>query len=237
MMRMVAVVVVAVLAVVSLAAAAPAGQVLSEATVKEIVADYVRQRTASLGIETGIRKIGPIADLKLPAGELSYEVQAPRSWEGWGRASLALIVRVNGQVVKNLPVNVEVEALGDTVVALRPLERGDVIGSGDVAVQKRDISTISGRSYRGIDEVLGKRVKVPVRANTPLKGEHLEKIPLVKSGQLVTIIAENNALRLTSTGRARSSGAEGDVVLVQSLASPKEIPARVVDAGTVRVDF
>lgn len=223
-------------ATTALAAAFP-GITVKEAQVKEVIADFVRQKTANLGVETTIRKIGYSGDLQLPAGVVSYEVQSPRQWEGWGRANLALVVRVNDRVEKNIPVNVEVEALADTVVAVHPLERGDVIGENDVAIQKRDISSIQGRVYRTADQVVGKRVKNSIRANTPLKGDLLERIPLVKSGQLVTIIAENQSLRLTATGRARGTGAEGDVVMVQNLGSLKELPARVIDANTVQVDF
>lgn len=216
---------------------APATQVVTEARVREVVADFVRERTANLGVETAIRRIGPIPDLKIPAGTVSYEIQAPASWEGWGRANLALIVRVDDRVEKNVPVNVEVEALAETVVAVRSLERGDTVGPGDVAVRKLNISALQGKVYRSVGDVVGKRARMAIRANTPLRGENLEKVPLVKSGQLVTIIAESPALRLTATGRARGNGAEGDIVMVQNLGSLKELPARVIDSGTVQVDF
>lgn len=217
--------------------AAPAAQVVTEARVKEVVTDFVREKTANLGVETAIRRIGPVPELKLPAGAVTFEVQAPRAWEGWGRANLALIVRVNDRVEKNIPVNVEVEALADAVVVVRSLERGDIVGAADVAVRRIDISGLPGKVYRSAEEVIGKRVKAAIRSNTPLKGEHLEKVPLVKSGQLVTIIVESPALRLTATGRSRGNGAEGDIVMVQNLGSLKELPARVIDSGTVQVDF
>ena len=236
-MRYVTGIILLLLVQVSAAFAAPATQVVTEARVKEAVADFVREKTANLGVETAIRRIGPIPELKIPAGAVTYEVQAPASWEGWGRANLALIVRVNDRVEKNIPVNVEVEALADTVVALRSLERGDVVGPADVAVRRIDISSLSGKVYRSAEEVIGKRARVAIRANTPLRGENLEKVPLVRSGQLVTIIAESPTLRLTATGRARGNGAEGDIVMVQNLGSLKELPARVIASGTVQVDF
>jgi len=221
----------------STAMAAPTIQTISSARVKEAIAEFVRQKTDGLGMETTLKRIGYQGDLKLPAGEVSFEVAAPNRWEGWGRANLALIVRVNDRVERNLSVPVEVEALADTVVVLHALERGDVIGTADVTVQRRDLSTLTGRVYRSADEVVGKRARVPVRANMPLRGDQLEKVPLVKSGQLVTIIVENQTMRLTATGKARGNGAEGDIVMVQNLGSLKEVPARVVDSGAVQVDF
>lgn len=236
-MRLVAAIAVLVLAVGTMAFAAPATQTIPNARVKEAIAEFVRQRTDGLGMETTLKRIGFQGDLKVPAGEVSFEVAAPNRWEGWGKANLAVIVRVNDRVERNISVPVEVEALADTVVVLRALERGDVIGPNDVTVQRRDISTLTGRVYRSADEVIGKRARMPVRANLPLRGDQLEKVPLVKSGQLVTILVENQTMRLTATGKARSNGAEGDIVMVQNLGSLKEVPARVVDSGTVQVDF
>ena len=65
----------------------------------------------------------------------------------------------------------------------------------------------------------------------------LEKIPLIKSGQVVTIVAENDHMRVTLTGKARSAGAEGDSIMVQNTSSLKEFPAKIVDATTVVVPF
>ncbi|HMN01771.1 flagellar basal body P-ring formation chaperone FlgA [Geobacter anodireducens] len=236
-MRSVALITFFVLAVGTAAFAVPTTQTIPNARVKEAITEFVRQKTDGLGMETALRRVGFQGDLKLPAGEVGFEVAAPNRWEGWGKANLALIVRVNDRVERNISIPVEVEALADTVVASHPLARGDIITSDDVTVQKRDISSVNGRVYRSIDEVVGKRVKNAVRANTPLSGASIEKMPLVKSGQLVTIIAESPSLRLTATGKARGNGAEGDIIRVLNMGSLKEIPARVIDVGTVQVDF
>jgi flagella basal body P-ring formation protein FlgA len=54
---------------------------------------------------------------------------------------------------------------------------------------------------------------------------------------MVTIIAENEVMKVSVTGKARSSGAEGDIIIVQNQSSFKEIPARVISATTVQVGF
>ena len=60
---------------------------------------------------------------------------------------------------------------------------------------------------------------------------------MIKAGQLVNIIAENERMRISVTGKAKSAGAEGDTITVQNLNSLKELPARVIDAGTVQIVF
>lgn len=211
--------------------------VVKEAEVRQVIVDFIRQRTDGLGVELNVKKVGFHGDLTLPEGSVSYEVSAPRQWEGWGQASLALIVRVNDRVVKNMPILVDVEALAELVVTTRPVERGEILTQADVAVQKRDLASTGGKVARTVADVVGLKVRVGMRGNSPLRTDYLERIPLVKQGQLVTVLLESPALRITTTGRAKGAGSAGDLITVQNVSSNKDFPARIIDAGTVRVEF
>ena len=219
------------------APAVPQGTLVTEGELRQVIGDFLAQKDQHLNAQVSVKKIVVNGDLKLPPGRISYEVVAPESWEGWGNASLALIVRVDDQVKRNLTVLVEVEALAEMVVATRPLERGEVIGASDIALARRDLAHLQGRFCRKPEEVIGMMVKSAVRGNAPLRADYLERVPLVKSGQLVTIVAENEVVKITTAGRAKGSGALGDIIAVQNLTSLKDLAARVVDATTVRVDF
>lgn len=214
-----------------------AGTVVKESEVRQVVVDFVKNRTSSLGLDVTVKKFSPIGDLQLPAGNIAYEIVAPQQWEGWGNASLALIVRVDDRLVKNIPVRVEVEALTDLVVATRALERGEIVSAADVTLQKRDLSGVTGKVSRNLTDVIGKQVKVGLRGNTPVRSDYLERVPLVKSGQMVTMLLESETLKVTMPGRVKTAGAEGDLVMVQNLASNRDVAARVIDGQTVRVDF
>lgn len=216
--------------------AAPS-QLNRDAELRAAVTAYVQQKTAGLGWEIRIRRISVSGAPRLPEGALEYEVLAPRQWEGWGAASLAVVARQNERVVGNIPVQVEVEALADMVVALRQLDHGTTITAADIAVQKRDIAAVAGKFTLNPGDLAGKRARTTIKANAAVRLDQVEKVPLVKSGQMVTIVAENEVLKISVAGRARSAGAEGDIITVQNLNSLKEIPARVVNATTVRVSF
>lgn len=212
-------------------------QVVKEETVRRVITDFIQRRTEGLGLEILIKKMDGVGELELPSGNISYDVLAPGRWEGWGNASLALVVRVDDRVVKNLPIHVDVASFTDMVVAARPLERGYVIREGDVILQRRELSPTSGRIISSLEQAVGMQVRSSMRPNTPVRADYLEKVPLVKSGQLLTIVAEQGAVRVSTTGKAKSSGGAGDVVTVQNLSSLKEVSATVVDAGTVVVSF
>jgi len=208
-----------------------------DAEIRAVVADYVQQKSAGLGCEINIKRLSIGGSQLLQAGPLEYEVIAPQQWEGWGNASVSVIVRKGERVVQNIPVRVEVEALAEMVVAVRQIDYGSVLSTDDLALRKQDLASVKGRFLRRIEDAAGKKVRTTLRANSPLRADQLEKVPLVKSGQLVTIVAENERMRITVTGKAKNSGAEGDTISVQNLNSLKEIPARIIDAGTVLVVF
>ncbi|QEM69865.1 flagellar basal body P-ring formation protein FlgA [Geobacter sp. FeAm09] len=222
-----------------LATAAPARQEVSagEARVHEAVSGYIREKTAHLGLEIRIKRISVNGNPSLPEGPLDFEVVAPQQWEGWGSANLAVVARQRDRVVLNIPVQVEVEALADMVVALRQLDYGTVITGADVTLQKRDVATVGSKYSRSLDSVVDRRARMPIKANAAIRTDQVEKVPLIKSGQMVTIVAENEVMKITVTGRARSAGAEGDTIMVQNLSSLKEIPAKVINATTVQVGF
>lgn len=208
-----------------------------EQELRNAVTAFVTARTANMGWEVHIRRITISDALKLPEGSIDYEIVAPQQWEGWGNISMAVLARQKDRVVRNIPVRVDVEALTDMVVTLHQVEYGASITAADLVLQKREITQNSQLAARKIDDVAGKKARTTLRANQPVRADQVEKVPLVKSGQMVTIVAENGVLKVSVTGKAHSSGAEGDIIRVQNLTSLKEIPAKVIDASTVQVAF
>ena len=215
----------------------PAANLVSEGELQRVIGNFLLQKGAALNALVSVKKIGYQGEMKLPAGRVSFEVIAPERWEGYGNASVALIVRVDDQVKRNITVLVEVEALAEMVVATRTLERGEVLTASDLVLARRDLSQVQGRFLKSTEDAVGLRVKSAIRANSPVRGDYLERVPIVKSGQMVTILVENEVVRITASGRAKGSGALGDSIMVQNLSSQKDVAARVLDATTVRVDF
>lgn len=221
----------------AMGAAPQQGFSVGEARIRAAVSDYIQQKTANLGWEVRLKRLAINGNPLLPEGPLDIEVMAPQQWEGWGSANLGVVVRQRDRVVLNLSAQAEVEALAEMVVTLRQLDYGTIISSADIAVQKRDITTVGGKYARSVDMIVGKRARTTIKANAAVRTDQVEKVPVIKSGQLVTIVAENEVMKITVAGKARSAGAEGDIIMVQNLNSLKEIPAKVLNATTVQVSF
>ncbi|MDD2851624.1 MAG: flagellar basal body P-ring formation chaperone FlgA [Desulfuromonadaceae bacterium] len=208
-----------------------------EQEVRTAITSFVAARTASMGWDIRIRRM-TFSDIpKLPDGLIEYEIVAPQQWEGWGGINIAVLARQHDRVISNIPVRIDVEALADTVVTLRQVDNGTILTASDLAVQKREITQNSRFAVHSIKDLTGKKVRTTIRPNQPVRLDQVEKIPLIKSGQLVTIVIENETMKISVSGKARSSGAEGDTIRVQNLSSLREIPARVISASTVQVAF
>lgn len=208
-----------------------------EQEVRDAVTAFVTTRTAGLGWDVHLRRITIADPLKLPDGIVDYEVVAPQKWEGWGNITITVLARQKERVLRNIPVRIDVEALAATVVTVSQIEHGDTITAADLTLQKREITHTSHLSARTIDEVAGKKARTTLRANQPVRTDQIERVPLIKSGQMVTIVAETGVFKISVTGKAHSSGAAGDIIRVQNLTSLKEIPAKVIDGSTVQVAF
>ena len=208
-----------------------------DAEIRAAVTAYVKQKTANLGYDVRIKHVDINSNFKLPEGTLDYEVVAPQQWEGWGTVYLSVLVRKGDRLVSNSSMRVEVEALADMVVTLRQLDSGTIITKSDIAVQKRDVATVAGKFTGNVNDVIGKQTRMTIKSNSVVRTDWVQKVPLVKSGQMVTIVAENEVMKVSVAGRAKSSGAEGDIIMVQNLNSLKDIPARVLNATTVQVGF
>jgi flagella basal body P-ring formation protein FlgA len=225
------------LSVVTLCPRQAFSEVDREREVREAVTAFVTSRTAGMGWDVRIRRLTISGALKLPEGNIDYEIVAPQQWEGWGNVSIAVLARQKERVLRNISVWVDIEAATDMVVALHQIENGELISAADVVLQKRELSQNSHLGARTVNDVIGRKTRTILRANQPIRADLVERVPLVKTGQMVTIVAENEVLKISVSGKARSSGAEGDTIRVQNLTSLKEISARIIDATTVQVAF
>lgn len=218
--------------------AASASQVLlPEQEIRSAVERFLAEKLEGRGWETSIRHLTVPAGIKVSSGVRDLELIAPASWDGWGATSIVLVVRVNGVVEKNLSLRLLIDARTEMVTASRQLLVGTVLTEADLQLQKQDLAQAGGLPVKNIADAVGKKLRMTVRAGTPIRSNQLVSVPVVVSGQLVTIIAENEGVKITVSGRARSAGGVGELIRVQNLVSNKEIPARVVDASTVEVGF
>jgi flagella basal body P-ring formation protein FlgA len=65
----------------------------------------------------------------------------------------------------------------------------------------------------------------------------VEVPPLVKKGDRVTLLVENDHFKITSIGEVKEEGRAGDRIKVTNMSSKREVYGKVLDGHTLLVDF
>ncbi len=210
---------------------------LPEQEVRGAVERFLAEKLEGRGWETALRQLIIPQGIRVSSGPRDLELIAPAGWDGWGPATIVLVVRVNGTVEKNLSLRLLVDARTEMLTATRQLLVGTVLAEEDLQFQKHDLALAGGHPVKNMADAVGKKLRMTVRAGTPIRSNQLVNVPVIVSGQLVTIVAENAGIKITVSGRAKSAGGIGDLIRVQNMASNKEISGRILDASTVEVGF
>lgn len=213
-----------------------AGITIDQGRITQIIEAYLKEKSAILPqAKFSFQMAGRVASFVLPQGELSYDV-IPSSPSIVGSSRFTLIFRVDGRVVKNQSVRVQMQALAPLAVATTELRRGQVIQESDVQLAEMDLGQVREPCF-DLDELIGKKARRTIRLGEAIERGYVEFPPLVKRGDLVTITASKGALAVTATGLAREDGKKGDTIKVRNTASQKDILCRVTAPGAVEVEF
>ncbi|MFL6792213.1 MAG: flagellar basal body P-ring formation chaperone FlgA [Bradyrhizobium sp.] len=122
----------------------------------------------------------------------------------------------------------------EAAVLARNVERGDVLKSSDVVIERRPKVEV-GADAAARDNALGMQARRQLRAGQALKTADLAKPDLVQRDQSVTLIYEAAGLYLTMRGKALENGTEGDVVNVMNLQSKRSVSGIVTGRGQVSI--
>lgn len=176
-------------------------------------------------------------DIKLPTGSLSYRIIPNRNEDYLGRTLLGLHFYVDGQLAKKTWVHADISVMADVVKVIRPLGKRQRIAPSDLAMVRADLSGLPSDAIRDIESAVGNRTTQMIYPNTVLKAGMFSLPPLVRRGDIVKIVANAGPMTITATGKVKQKGCKGDAVHVINTDSNRVITARVIDAGTVQVDF
>ena len=205
--------------------------------IEKIITDYIMQNTAQDKGMVRIKAVHVPDKVILSKGRIAYKVTAPRRRQLMGNCPLAVDFSVNEHAQKRIWATAQIEVLGPVVVTRKPLGRYKPITEDDIVIQTMDLANLPSNVLTDPDAVLGKRTKRAIGVQTPLRADIIELPPLVKRGDLVTIIVESEGLKVTARGLVKKKGRLGERIPVVNVDSKKVLYARVVDSNTVKIDF
>jgi flagella basal body P-ring formation protein FlgA len=124
-----------------------------------------------------------------------------------------------------------------TVVAVRPIARGDVIRAADIELRPIEASKAnSGRAgFTSVDSVIGMEARQAIQAGDVVAKEAAQAPILVKRGEIVTVTSQGNGIRVRTSAKALHDGSHGELIQVESLATKEKFDVRVVGTHETEV--
>ena len=174
----------------------------------------------------------------LPDAQVTLKALPPRNDKNLGDVTLEIVVLHQGQPLKRLKVNGVVRLKRLVVCSTRPLRAEDTIGPGDIQVMPREVTGLNlDDFYFSPDQVLGHILAKSLGPQEILTSRHLSNQPIIKRGDEVTVVLDQNGLEVSTKGVAREQGYLGKNIRVVNPKSKKEFDALVVNAKTVKVQL
>lgn len=173
----------------------------------------------------------------LPQGHATYDVFFPRQPDFIGPTAFSVAVRVDDNIEKRLHGTAYIEVAHDIVFTARPIEKYEVLTEHHIRLKQVKFSRLPRRVVTRLEGALGKRAKRSLKANQMLRANQIETRPMIRSGDVVLIIVESGALKVSVMGEALEKGERGGTIRVLNTSSKREVRAIVMDSKTVKVPF
>ncbi len=177
------------------------------------------------------------SNLTLPPGKITYKLLSPVNPNRLGRKNFSVEILVDDRPRGQIMLTGDVGLYGEVICARRHIKRSTILQASDLVTVRRDISMLGPGTMNNIQEAVGQKLTTSLQPGSIIFNKFLDSPPLVKRGDLVTIMAASNNITVTTKGEVKRQGAKGELVKVKNLMSRREVFARVVDSGTVVVDF
>jgi len=187
----------------------------------------------------GIRHQGATAELievsRWPATTGNVVWRLPTLSRHTSRLSL-IAEQGSGQQKKRWYVPVRVHWWADAVVVKQHAPARSLLLSDALEVKRVDVADHVGVWWAKTSSLNGMQVTRPLHQGDVVYSTSVKQPPLIKRGDVVTIVAHVGAISVHAEGKALKSGSRGDRLLVQNLRSKQMMQATVMDAQTVFVE-
>jgi flagella basal body P-ring formation protein FlgA len=144
-------------------------------------------------------------------------------------------IDLDGETLRKMSITADVRIHMPVLVAAYNLKRGEQIESTFFEITKSDVTKLRGVYYTDQNELKDLRMVRSLSAGDVLTDQHIERIPIIKRGEFIRILARGDLFEVTTEGTAMQDGGKGDLIRVKNVDSGKVIRGHVIDSGLIEV--
>lgn len=144
---------------------------------------------------------------------------------------IGVVVRVyeRDRVVASKSLRVGVAVRQSSAIATTAIERGEMLTASSFRIEERDVPP--GTAIADPSTLVGRSARSRLAPGRIIQVRDVESPVLVSRGDIVTIECLSGGILLKTSGRARGSGREGDIVSFEPLRRGRPFEARIAGPG------
>ena len=176
-------------------------------------------------------------DLTLPKGPLDWKFNLPGRKKRIGQVSFHLTLKQDGRVLRHIRVQAQVKVTYNLFKTTKQLKRGHVFEINDVeSIQVQSLRFLRNK-INNWDQLEGHQLTRNVEEGETLAGYMVKKVPMVKRGDRILLIAERGTLKVTAPGVVRENGFKNQMIKVENVQSHKIVYGTVLNSRTILVNY
>ena len=168
------------------------------------------------------------ARLNLPAC-LQPEPFIAHGSRAWGKTAVG--IRCTAPAPWTIYVTANVHVMAEYLAAAAPLVQGQMIGPGDIARVRGDLTMLPAGVITDAALAIGRTTMSSVQLGAPLRQDTLRAQAAVQMGQTIRLLSAGPGFSVSTEGRAMNNAAEGQTV--QAKTSGGQIISGIARAGGI----
>lgn len=212
-------------------------QIVDKFRLSELAEEYVLKNMPWQKAEVSIEIEKVPEEVIIPEGEVLIEMVPRCNMDFIGNTILEARIHVNKIEYTTVPIYLKIKRFGEVVVSKRRIAKHELISEDDLYVRKEELTNLPADVIRKIEDVVGKQAKSVIAPYKILTSHMVEQPPLIKRREIVTLLLETPAMRITTKAQARQDGCKGQIIRVKNLDSRKELEAVVISDSVVKVVY
>lgn len=153
---------------------------------------------------------------------------------GLGAISWDVTISNEGQNQK-ATINATARAWQHQLIVTKPLAYKQIIREEDFVERRTLVDQLEEATLLGRLQAVGQMAGQEIKPGVVLTGRMVEAAPLVRPGQLVTIVAQHGKVQITSVARALEQGAFGQTIKVRNEATRDVLEVQVTGPQQARL--
>jgi flagella basal body P-ring formation protein FlgA len=152
-----------------------------------------------------------------------------------GNVTIPVGIVSENKVMKRVYVSVKIQMFDSVYVTKRSISQHQNFTNDNIEKKWMEITGIEEQVIKNANEVLDKRTSRYISDGKLITLNNIENLPIIKSGQPITIVSRTNSVVISVYGVAKEDGKKGQMITVENSTSGAKLRGKVIDKDKVEI--